>query len=117
MIKSLIDGLFNSENNSYAELYYKILLEIRERITPEIDKQKFRELNLGSNKQRVLFRNYIYYKLIGYKNNTRKELISMSKNGLKNKITGEFEILSENYGLDEEKYLLVKELSEKLLGA
>ena len=117
MIKSFLEMSLNIESKSYAELYYKILLEIRERITPEIDKQKFKDLDLITNKHRIFFRNYIYYKLIEYKNGTKKDLVKMSKNGFKNKIYIEFEILSEKYGLDEETYLLVKKISEKILGA
>jgi hypothetical protein len=116
MIKSFLEMSFNTENNSYAEVYYKILFEIRERITPEIDQQKFKDLDLITNKHRIFFRNYIYYKLIEYKNGTKKDIVAMSENGFTNKIDGEFEIISEKYGLNEEKYLLVKKLSKKFLG-
>lgn len=112
-IKTFIRN-FEDSSHETAKDYYDILEDMRNEIAFDVDKEKFKSLNLTRKEDLVFFRNMIYSQLINYKLSTNKLLKEVVL--VLDSLTIEQELKTE-YGINDRAFSLLEELKKEVFSS
>lgn len=115
-IRIMVHQMRNNKTFNTFPLYLQIMEQIRNTLAQELDSQKFRTIINNDKTLVILYRNFTYARLLEYKYSTRKSLLKI-KNILNKYLNDEkIELLSNGYGLTDQKLallqILIKELND-----
>lgn len=113
-IRIMVHQMRNNKTFNPFPLYLQVMEQIRNVLAKELDSQKFKTIINNDKKLAILFRNFVYAKLLEYKHSTRESLPKIKEmiNPFFNK--DKIKLLSEEYGLTDQKLAMLQMLIEDM---
>lgn len=113
-IEIMIRQIRNDKTFNPFPLYLQVMEQIRNILAQELDSEKFKTIINNDKMLAILFRNFVYAKLLEYKHSTRESLPKIKKLLSVSFGKDKIELLSEEYGLTDQKLALLQILIEDM---